>query len=205
MPVLPPKIIGVGVNYRAHAAEMGKAIPESPLLFLKPTTAALGPLSPIFLPRESEDVHHEAELAVVIKKRARRIRPEEAPAHILGYTCFNDVTARDIQRTESQYTRSKGFDTFAPFGPVIETELDPMSLTIRGLLNGDLKQEGHTSDMVVDVYALVAFVSQGMTLLPGDVLTTGTPPGVGPLCDGDEFEVVIDGIGSLKNPVRTEE
>ena len=205
MPVLPPKIIGVGLNYRKHAEEMKKAIPEKPLLFLKPNTAAIGPGSPIFLPRESSEVHHEAELAVVIGKRARRITPEQAREHILGYTCFVDVTARDLQRAEVQYTRCKGFDTFAPFGPHIETDLDPGNLKVRGYLNGELKQEGSTSDMIVDVFALVSFVSLGMTLLPGDVLTTGTPPGVGPLKDGDEFEVEIEGIGTLKNPVRAEE
>jgi 2-keto-4-pentenoate hydratase/2-oxohepta-3-ene-1,7-dioic acid hydratase in catechol pathway len=204
-PCAPSKIVGVGLNYRAHALEMKKALPSRPLLFLKPPTAALAPEQAILLPSESGEVHYESELAVVIGAAARRVTPAEARQCILGYTCFNDVTARDIQRAEVQYTRAKGFDTFAPFGPFIETEADPHKLLVKGRLNGAIRQLGSTSDMVFDVFELVSFASRGMTLLPGDVLTTGTPPGVGPLSPGDVFEVEIDGVGLLRNPVRRDE
>ncbi|MFN7131377.1 MAG: fumarylacetoacetate hydrolase family protein [Myxococcales bacterium] len=204
-PTDPGKIVGVGLNYRAHAEEMKKPVPEQPLLFLKPPTAALDPERPIVLPRISGEVHYEAELAVVIGRRCRRVSPEEAREAILGYTCFVDVTARDIQRREIQYTRAKGCDTFAPFGPVIATGLDPRNLQVTGRVNGAVRQNGRTSDMIFDVYSLVSFVSQGMTLLPGDVLTTGTPPGVGPLAPGDLLEIEIEGVGVLRNPIVAEE
>lgn len=203
-PTAPSKIVGVGLNYRAHAEEMKKPVPEQPLLFLKPPSAALDPGAPIVLPRISNEVHYEAELAVVIGRTARRITPEEAPEVILGYTAFCDVTARDIQRRELQYTRAKGCDTFAPFGPVIATGLDPRNLGVIARLNGALRQDGRTSDMIFDVYSLVSFVSQGMTLVAGDVLTTGTPPGVGPLAAGDILEIEIEGVGILRNPVVSE-
>lgn len=203
-PSVPSKIVGVGLNYRAHADEMKKPMPARPLLFLKPPTAALDPGMPIVLPHESSEVHYEAELAVVIGRTARRVTPREARECTLGFTCFVDVTARDIQRAEVQYTRAKGFDTFAPFGPWIETDLDPTKLAIKGSVNGTVKQRSNVSDMIFDAYELIAFASRGMTLLPGDVLTTGTPPGVGPLVAGDIFEVEIEGIGVLRNPVRRE-
>lgn len=204
-PCEPSKILGVGLNYRAHAEEMKKPIPSRPLLFLKPLTAALDPGEPIRLPLESAEVHHEAELAVVVGKKMRRASPAQAKDCVLGFTCFNDVTARDIQRAEVQYTRAKGFDTFAPFGPVIETELDPRRQLVKALVNGEVRQLGNTSDMIFDVYELLSFVSRGMTLLPGDVLTTGTPPGVGPLCAGDVVAVSVEGVGVLENPVLAEE
>jgi 2-keto-4-pentenoate hydratase/2-oxohepta-3-ene-1,7-dioic acid hydratase in catechol pathway len=200
-PSQPSKILGVGLNYRAHAEEMHKPIPTRPLLFLKPPTAALDPGSPILLPPESSAVHHEAELAVVISRTLRRVSPAQARDGVLGFTCFNDVTARDIQRAEVQYTRAKGFDGFAPFGPHVETELDPHKLMVKAVVNGEVRQLGNTSDMVFDVFELVSFASRGMTLLPGDVLTTGTPPGVGPLAAGDVVEVSVEGIGTLTNPV----
>ncbi len=204
-PTEPSKIVCVGLNYRAHAAEMGKPLPKSPLLFMKPASAVLAPGGTILLPPESGEVHHEAELGVVIGRKARRVTASQAADFILGYTCLNDVTARDIQRAEGQYTRAKGFDTFAPFGPLIETELDPRNLAIKGKLNGQIRQQGSTADMVFDPLAVVAFASAGMTLLPGDVLATGTPPGVGPLAPGDTFEVEIEGVGVLRNVVRKEE
>jgi 2-keto-4-pentenoate hydratase/2-oxohepta-3-ene-1,7-dioic acid hydratase in catechol pathway len=204
-PCLPSKIVCVGLNYRAHALEMKKPLPSRPLLFLKPPTAALATEQPILLPAESAEVHYESELAVVIGAPARRVTPAQAKGCILGYTCLNDVTARDIQRAEVQYTRAKGFDTFAPFGPYIETEADPHKLLVKGRQNGAIRQLASTSDMVFDVFELLSFASRGMTLLPGDVLSTGTPPGVGPLSPGDVFEVEIESVGLLRNPVRREE
>jgi 2-keto-4-pentenoate hydratase/2-oxohepta-3-ene-1,7-dioic acid hydratase in catechol pathway len=204
VPVLPSKIVAVGRNYRAHAKEMGKPVPEEPLLFLKATTALLPTEFTIRLPKASDRVDHEAELAVVIGKTARKVKREEALSHVLGYACFNDVTARDIQQREVQFTRAKGFDTFAPFGPFIETEYDPADQGVRCKVNGEVRQEGRTSDMVFDIPALIEFASAGMTLLPGDVLVTGTPAGVGPLKAGDVVEVEIDGLGSLRNPVDRE-
>jgi 2-keto-4-pentenoate hydratase/2-oxohepta-3-ene-1,7-dioic acid hydratase in catechol pathway len=203
-PADPAKILGIGLNYRAHAAELKKPLPIRPLLFLKPPTSIVGPDEPILLPSESAQVDHEAELALVISRRARKVTPAQARDCILGYTCFNDVTARDIQRAEVQYTRAKGFDTFAPVGPVIETEIDPRKVLVKALVNGGVRQLGNSSDMIFDVFELVAFASRGMTLLPGDVLTTGTPPGVGPLASGDMVEVEIQGIGVLRNPVQRE-
>ncbi len=204
-PCEPTKIVGVGLNYRAHAEEMRKPIPSRPLLFLKPLTAIVDPGEPIRLPPESGEVHHEAELAVVVARRMRRVSPAQAREGVLGFTCFNDLTARDIQRAEVQYTRAKGFDTFAPLGPVVETDLDPKKQLIKALVNGEVRQLGNTSDMIFDVFELLSFVSRGMTLLPGDVLTTGTPPGVGPLAAGDVVEVSVEGVGVLRNPVLAEE
>jgi 2-keto-4-pentenoate hydratase/2-oxohepta-3-ene-1,7-dioic acid hydratase in catechol pathway len=202
-PVLPSKIVCVGRNYRAHAKELGNEVPKQPLLFLKPSTAVVGPGDAIRVPEASKEVHHEAELAAVIGRpltnAATAVAAREA---VFGWTCLNDVTARDIQRQEQHFTRAKSYDTFCPIGPVVETNLDPMSTTVTCRVNGEQRQRGSTAEMVVDPYLLVAFVSQIMTLLPGDIVSTGTPAGVGPIKSGDWVEVEIDGIGVLKNPVR---
>jgi 2-keto-4-pentenoate hydratase/2-oxohepta-3-ene-1,7-dioic acid hydratase in catechol pathway len=201
-PVIPSKIVCVGKNYVDHAAEMGGEVPEEPLLFLKPSSSVIGPHEPIRLPTDrSQEVHHEAELAVVIGALLQRVTPEEAAAGILGFTCANDVTARDLQRTEDQWFRAKGFDSFCPLGPAIATDLDPRDLGIRCLVDGELRQDGSTADLVRDVGALVAEISQVTTLLPSDVVLTGTPAGVGPLRPGETVRVEIDGIGALTNPV----
>jgi 2-keto-4-pentenoate hydratase/2-oxohepta-3-ene-1,7-dioic acid hydratase in catechol pathway len=200
-PVFPTKVIGVGKNYADHAAEMGGQIADEPVLFVKPATAVIGPGAPIVLPAASSEVHHEAELAVVIGTVARNVDAEDAGAHILGYTAANDVTARDLQRRDGQWGRAKGFDTFCPLGPAIETELDPVGLRISCTVNGETRQEATTEDMVFGVAELLAFVSSVMTLLPGDVILTGTPSGVGPILPGDRVEVEIERIGALLNPV----
>jgi len=198
-PTRPSKIVAVGLNYKAHAEEMGKPLPEEPLLFMKPSTAVIANKMRIFLPEMSERVDYEGELAVVIGRKCRKVTPEEAPDYILGYSCFNDVTARDLQQKDGQYTRAKSFDTFAPYGPWISTEIDPFDLNITTRVNGEVRQEGRTSDMIFSPFELVSFISQIMTLLPGDVIVTGTPPGIGPLNDGDRVEVEIEGIGTLIN------
>ncbi len=203
-PCVPSKIIALGLNYRDHARELGLPLPEEPLIFMKPPSAVIGPEEHILLPPESERVDYEAELAVVIGRKARRVKPEEAYEYILGYTCFNDVTARDLQQKDGQWTRAKSFDTFAPFGPWIETELDPSDLRVRSYLNGELKQDSSTRELVFSVPEIVSFVSNIMTLLPGDLIATGTPPGIGPLTAGDVIEVEIEGIGRLKNYVSPE-
>jgi 2-keto-4-pentenoate hydratase/2-oxohepta-3-ene-1,7-dioic acid hydratase in catechol pathway len=201
-PVIPTKIIAVGKNYADHATEMSSDVPQSPIIFLKPPTTVIGPLAPIRLPPESSEVHHEGELAAVIGKVTRRVSPEEVSSHILGYTAANDVTARDLQRSDGQWSRAKGFDTFCPLGPAIDTEFDPSEdHAITCSVNDVVKQEGSTSDLVFDVNAVVSFISQVMTLLPGDVVLTGTPAGVGPIVAGDRVEVDIEGIGTLMNPV----
>ncbi len=201
-PVIPTKVVAVGKNYVDHASEMGGDVPELPLIFLKPPTSVIGPLQTIRLPSASEEVHHEAELAVVMGKVARNVAIEETGAHILGYTAANDVTARDLQRKDGQWTRAKGFDTFCPLGPAIDTELDPLEgLSIICRVNGDIRQTGSTADMVFGVGELVAHISSIMTLLPGDVILTGTPAGVGPIEAGDTVEVEIEGVGVLTNPV----
>ena len=200
-PVFPTKVIGIGKNYADHAAEMGGEAPPEPLMFLKPATAVIGPEAPVVLPPESREVHHEAELAVVIGTVARRVAVEDAGRYVLGYTAANDVTARDLQRSDGQWSRAKGFDTFLPLGPAVETELDPAGLAIRCTVNGEVRQEGTTEDMIFGVAELVAFVSAVMTLLPGDVIVTGTPAGVGPVEAGDLMEVEIERIGVLRNPV----
>jgi 2-keto-4-pentenoate hydratase/2-oxohepta-3-ene-1,7-dioic acid hydratase in catechol pathway len=201
-PVLPrSKVIGVGRNYRAHAAEMGEEVPAQPVLFLKPNTSVIGPGEPIVLPRWSQEVHHEAELAVVISRICKDVPRQRAGDVILGYTAANDVTARDIQRQDDQWTRAKGFDTACPLGPVIVTDLDPADLAVRARVDGELRQDGRTSEMVVDVAGLVEYVSAVFTLLPGDVILTGTPSGVGPVEAGQRVEVEVDGIGVLSNPV----
>ena len=201
-PCEPSKIVAVGVNYQDHAAEFKKELPKEPLLFLKPSTAVLDPREPIRLPPRSHRVDYEAELAVVIRKRAAQISPEETAEFILGYTCINDVTARDLQKEDGQWTRAKGFDTFAPLGPWIVTDLRPDNLKIESYRNGELRQSASTAQLIFKVPALVSFISQVMTLLPGDVIATGTPAGVGPMKSGDTIEVVIEGIGRLTNPVQ---
>jgi 2-keto-4-pentenoate hydratase/2-oxohepta-3-ene-1,7-dioic acid hydratase in catechol pathway len=200
-PCEPSKIVAVGMNYTDHAAEFKKELPKEPLLFLKPSTAVLDPLEPIHLPARSHRVDYEAELAVVIRKRTSKIAPEEASDFILGYTCINDVTARDLQKEDGQWTRAKGFDTFAPLGPWIVTDLDTSHLKIESYLNGERRQSASTAQLIFKVPALVSFISQVMTLLPGDVIATGTPAGVGSMKAGDTIEVVIEGIGRLTNSV----
>jgi 2-keto-4-pentenoate hydratase/2-oxohepta-3-ene-1,7-dioic acid hydratase in catechol pathway len=203
-PVLPrSKVVGIGRNYAAHAAELGNEPPAEPLMFLKPNTSVVGPGDPVFYPRQSTNVHYEGELAVVIGRICRDVDPDRVKDVVYGYTVGNDVTARDLQKSDVQFTRAKGFDSFCPLGPWIETELDVGSLRLQTHLNGDLVQDGTTKDMIFDVPALVAHVSSVMTLLPGDVILTGTPEGVGPIVHGDTVEVTVEGIGSLANPVVT--
>lgn len=203
-PVIPTKIVGVGRNYVDHATEMGGEIPDAPLLFLKPPTTVIGPLQPVRIPVESQEVHHEAELAVVIGTVTRGVAIENVGSHILGYTAANDVTARDLQRQDGQWTRSKGFDTFCPLGPAIDTELDPLEgLSVVCRVNGEVRQAGSSSDLVFGVGELVAYISRIMTLLPGDVILTGTPSGVGPVVAGDTMEVEVEGVGVLVNPVMS--
>ena len=201
-PVIPTKVIAVGRNYVDHANEMDSDIPEEPAIFLKPPTSVIGPLQTIRIPKESNNVHHEAELAVVVGKVARDVRIEDAGAYILGYTAANDVTARDLQKSDVQWTRGKGYDTFCPLGPAIETGLDPLEgLHVACRVNGELRQSGSTADMVFGVSEILSYVSHVMTLLPGDVVLTGTPSGVGPIEPGDRVEVEIEGIGVLMNTV----
>lgn len=203
-PVKPGKIVGIGRNYADHAREHDAAIPEVPLIFLKPATSVIGPGEKIILPQQSSRVEHEAELAVVIGRRARKVLPAEVPEVVLGYTIGNDVTARDLQRSDGQWTRGKGFDTFCPLGPWIDTEFDAMDAMITCKVNGELRQMGSTKDMIFHIRQLVTFVSAVMTLEPGDILLTGTPAGVGPIVDGDVVKIEIDGLGELVNPVQQE-
>ena len=200
-PCRPGKIVAVGLNYRDHARERGKSLPSEPLIFLKPPSAALAHGESILLPAGVGRVDHEAEMAIVIGRKARHVAEAEAAAAILGYTCFNDVTAREIQDREIQFTRAKGFDTFAPFGPWIETDLDPSDLAITGSVNGRIRQSSRTRELIFPPAFLVAFVSRVMTLFPGDLIATGTPAGIGPLAPGDRVEVTIAGIGTLSNSV----
>jgi 2-keto-4-pentenoate hydratase/2-oxohepta-3-ene-1,7-dioic acid hydratase in catechol pathway len=202
-PSEPSKIVAVGLNYRTHAEEMKKPLPSEPLLFIKPSTAVNDPGAPIVLPPDSQEVHHEAELGLVIGRRLHNANEADAAAAIFGLTCLNDVTARDIQRREIQHTRSKSYDTFACMGPWLETERAPGDLAIACRVNGQVRQKGRTSDMIFPPARLVSFISRIMTLLPGDVISTGTPSGVGPLRAGDTVEVEIEGIGTLSNPVVT--
>jgi 2-keto-4-pentenoate hydratase/2-oxohepta-3-ene-1,7-dioic acid hydratase in catechol pathway len=203
-PVTPSKIICVGRNYVAHAKEHEAEVPDVPLLFLKPPSAVIGPEEKILLPPQSQQVEHEAELVVVIRKRGRWIQLEDALNHVLGYTVGNDVTARDLQWRDNQWSRAKGFDTFCPLGPWIETDFDPADAMITCYVNGEMRQMASTRDMVFSVRQLIAFASSVMTLEPGDILMTGTPAGVGPLEAGDVVEVKIEGIGTLRNPVAVE-
>ncbi|MGC8915957.1 MAG: fumarylacetoacetate hydrolase family protein [Thermoanaerobaculum sp.] len=201
-PAEPHKIVCVGLNYRAHAQEMGKELPQEPLLFLKSPQALLAPGGTVVIPPDSQQVEHEGELALVIAKPARNVKAKEALNYVLGYTCLDDVTARDIQRREKVYARAKGYDTFCPVGPWLETEIpDPQALTITLSVNGQVRQHGSTADMIFPVAELVAFISRVMTLLPGDLVSTGTPPGVGPLHPGDRVEVTIPEIGTLAHGV----
>ncbi|MFJ9620287.1 fumarylacetoacetate hydrolase family protein [Streptomyces sp. NPDC101181] len=200
-PVLPNKVVAVGRNYAEHAAELGHEVPEAPITFFKPTTSVIGSGDAIEYPSFSEELHHEAELAVVIGRMCREVPRERVRDVILGYTCANDVTARDVQRREKQWARAKGFDTSCPLGPWVETGVDPHDLTIQATVNGEQRQLGRTSDMVRSVEDLVVHITEAMTLLPGDVILTGTPAGVGPLHVGDEVAVTIEGIGTLTNKV----
>lgn len=201
-PMLPSKVICIGKNYADHAREMGGEPPPEPVIFLKPSTSVCGPGDPVFRPvAVSERVDYEGELGVVIGRLCSQVPAELAASVIFGYTCANDVTARDLQARDGQWTRAKGFDTFCPLGPWIETDVDPADLALATELNGEVRQSSRTSLLLHGVSALVAFVSQVMTLLPGDVLLTGTPAGVGPMEKGDQVRVTIEGIGSLTNPV----
>jgi 2-keto-4-pentenoate hydratase/2-oxohepta-3-ene-1,7-dioic acid hydratase in catechol pathway len=205
-PVLPrSKVVGIGRNYAAHAAELGNDVPDEPLMFLKPNTSVVGPGDPIFYPPQTSNLHYEGELAVVIGRICRDVPVERATDVIHGYTIGNDVTARDLQRSDVQFTRSKGFDSFCPLGPWVETDLDPQTfadgVSVQTFLNGDVVQDGNTRDLIFDIPTLIAYVSSVMTLLPGDVILTGTPEGVGPMQVGDEVEVSIAGLGTLTNKV----
>lgn len=205
-PVLPrSKVIGIGKNYAAHAAEMDTEVPAEPLVFLKPNTSVIGPGEPIFYPTQSDEVHFEGELAVVVGRICRDLPASEAQKVIYGFTVGNDVTARDLQRRDNQWARAKGFDTFCPIGPWVETSLDPADVAVRTVLGDDVRQDGRTSAMVHTVPDLIAYVSSFMTLLPGDVILTGTPDGVGPMQPGDEVSVTVEGIGTLTNRVVTSE
>ncbi len=203
---LARKIVGVGKNYVDHAKELASEVPKEPLLLIKPTSALIGHGQPIVLPPESvsREVHHESELALVIGKRLRRASEKECAKAVAGVTCLNDVTARDIQRREVQWTRAKGFDTFCPVGPWVAVGLDWSNLRVQCRVNGAVKQDGRTKDQVFPVPMLLAFISAGMTLEPGDVVTTGTPAGVGPIRKGDVVEVEVEGVGVLRNEVRAE-
>jgi 2-keto-4-pentenoate hydratase/2-oxohepta-3-ene-1,7-dioic acid hydratase in catechol pathway len=200
-PSLPSKIVALGVNYKSHGEEMSHRIPTEPLIFLKPPTAVIGHNDTIICPPSSERVDYEGELGVVIAKEAHDVSREKAKNYILGYTCFNDVTARDLQAKDKQWTRAKSFDTFAPVGPCVETELDPSDLALETRLNGEVKQKTRTSELIFNVFELVSFISKVMTLLPGDVIATGTTAGIGPMKPGDIVEVDIEGIGVLRNYV----
>ncbi|HEX8099497.1 MAG TPA: fumarylacetoacetate hydrolase family protein [Actinomycetota bacterium] len=200
-PVIPSKVVAIGKNYVEHAAEMGGEVPDEPVMFLKPSTSVIGPGDPIPYPSASRRLDHEAELAVVIGRFARRVLAEQAGSVILGYTCANDVTARDLQQKDGQWTRAKGFDGFCPLGPWIETTVDPNDVDVVCRVNGDVRQSARTSQLAFGVATLVEFITWVMTLLPGDVILTGTPAGVGPLEVGDKVEVDIEGIGVLANEV----
>lgn len=203
-PIIPSKILCIGRNYVAHAKEHGAEVPDVPMLFLKPPSSIIGPGEPIILPPQSQQVEHEAELVVVFGKKGRWIAPEEALDFVLGYTVGNDVTARDLQRRDGQWSRAKGFDTFCPIGPWIETTFDPADALVSCIVNGEMRQMASTRDMVFTIRQLVAYASSIMTLEPGDLLFTGTPAGVGPLTPGDIVEVIVEGIGALQNPVIAE-
>jgi 2-keto-4-pentenoate hydratase/2-oxohepta-3-ene-1,7-dioic acid hydratase in catechol pathway len=201
-PVEPSKIVAVGVNYKEHSREMGRRLPEEPLIFLKPPSAVIGPNDIIVYPKMAKRVDYEGELAVIIKKEARLLEEkDEMTDYILGYTCFNDVTARDLQEKDVQFTRAKSFDTFAPVGPCIATDVIPSCLSLKTFLNGKLKQSSSPRNMIFPVPYLVRFISGVMTLFPGDIITTGTPSGVGPMVPGDRVDIQIEGIGTLSNVV----
>ncbi|MBT1003207.1 fumarylacetoacetate hydrolase family protein [Paenarthrobacter sp. DKR-5] len=200
-PIIPrSKVIGIGRNYAEHARELGNEVPQSPLMFLKPNTSVAGPGDPIVLPDFSDEISYEAELCVVIGRICKDVPVERVDEVVFGYTCGNDLTARDAQRTDNQWARAKGFDTAAPLGPWIETQLDTESLAVKGYLDGELKQDGNTDQMIWGVKELVSYVSRAFTLLPGDVIMTGTPAGVGLIEAGQRYDVEIEGIGRLSNP-----
>ncbi len=201
-PCVPSKIIAVGLNYRDHARELGIPVPETPVIFLKPRTSVIGPGDVILRPTMSGQIDYEAELGVVIRDRVRNVGPDRAIDHVLGYTCANDVTARDLQKRDGQWTRAKAFDTFCPMGPWIETGLDPDDLLIESYLNGERRQSSRTSQCIFSVRSLISFISEIMTLEPGDLIITGTPAGIGPMMPGDEIEIRIEGIGGLKNRMQ---
>ena len=196
-PVRPSKIVCIGRNYAAHAKELGNEVPAEPLMFFKPPSSLIGPNASVVLRAESEKVEHEAELGVVIGKRASRVSREDALSYVFGYTCVNDVTARDLQKKDGQWSRAKGFDTFCPVGPWIETDLDPRDLSVRCLVDGAVRQDGRTSQMMFDVPTLVAYISRAFTLEPGDLIATGTPEGVGPMPAGSRVTVAIEKLGEL--------
>ena len=200
-PCLPSKIVALGLNYRAHAEETKMSLPNAPLIFLKPSTAVIGPEENITYPSASHRVDYEGELGVVIKKPVWRVSIEDALDYVLGYTCFNDTTARDLQNSDGQWTRAKGFNTFAAIGPCIETELDPGNVVLETYLNGELKQQANTNDLIYPIPELINFISHVMTLLPGDIIATGTPSGIGPMYPGDTVEIKIEPIGTLRNYV----
>jgi 2-keto-4-pentenoate hydratase/2-oxohepta-3-ene-1,7-dioic acid hydratase in catechol pathway len=205
-PCEPSKIIALGLNYRDHAAEFGRQVPDEPLIFLKPSTSVIGPDADIIYPQMSRRVDYEAELGVVLAQTTHRVSEERALDYVLGYTCFNDVTARDLQKKDGLFTRAKGFDTFAALGPWIETDIgDPDNVMVEALINGELRQHTSTNNMVFNVRRLISFISQVMTLLPGDVIATGTPAGVGPMRPGDVVEVRVERIGTLRNRIVAEE
>jgi 2-keto-4-pentenoate hydratase/2-oxohepta-3-ene-1,7-dioic acid hydratase in catechol pathway len=197
VPVRPSKIVCIGRNYAAHAKELGNEVPAEPLMFFKPPSSLIGPGETVILRAESEKVEHEAELAVVIGKRASRVSRDEALSYVFGYTCANDVTARDLQKKDGQWSRAKGFDTFCPIGPWIETDLDPSDLRVQCVVDGAIRQDGRTSNMIFDVPALIAYASRAFTLEPGDLILTGTPEGVGPLAPGNHVTVAIEKLGEL--------
>lgn len=200
-PVIPSKVVCVGKNYADHAKEMGGEVPAEPVIFIKPNTTVIGEGDYIVLPPQSVNVHHEAELAIVIGALAKNVEVDRADEVIFGYTCANDVTARDLQNSDGQWTRAKSFDTFCPLGPWIETDLDPQDLAISCSVNGELRQDGNTSDLVRSAREMVSWISHMMTLLPGDVILTGTPAGVSQIVNGDSVTVTIADIGTLTNPV----
>jgi len=200
-PCVPTKIVCIGRNYAEHAKELGNEAPSEPIIFLKPPSALLAPFGTIVRPAISQRVDHEGELAIVIGKRAKDVKAAQWRDYVRGFACANDVTARDIQKRDVQFTRGKGFDTFAPIGPCIETELDVSALSVQTRVNGEIRQNGNTRDMVFPCDFLVEFITTVMTLEPGDVILTGTPSGVGPLASGDTVEVEIEGIGVLRNAV----
>src|SRR4030067_2093577 len=204
-PCLPSKIVALGLNYRDHAEEVKMPIPEKPLLFMKPSTSVIGPGEAIVYPKMSRRLDYEAELAVVIGKKAKSVPEEKAGGYIFGYTCLNDVTARDLQPKDGQWTLSKGFDTFSPIGPLIVTDIDPHHLDVSSYLNGERRQHSNTKNLIFGPRQLVSFISHVMTLLPGDVIATGTPSGIGPMAIGDKIDVVIEGIGTLSNHIAAEE
>jgi 2-keto-4-pentenoate hydratase/2-oxohepta-3-ene-1,7-dioic acid hydratase in catechol pathway len=204
-PVLPSKIVAIGLNYKDHAAEQGKPLPKEPMMFIKPSTAVIGPGAPILLPDGVGRVDHEAEVGVVIGRKARRVSEQDAPNYILGLTCLNDVTARELQAKDIQYTRAKGFDTFAPIGPCVAAGIDyraPAGVAIEGWVNDTRRQSSTTKALVFSIDRLVAFVTSVMTLLPGDIIATGTPAGIGSLAAGDRVTIKVAGVGELTNPVR---